>query len=92
MNRSTQTAVSITLAFLVIASIRLSAQEVDPARLTLDQVVGDDFEAKSFGPAVWLKNSAAYSVYESLDDGNDNGNDNSDDGDDKGDGGKSIVS
>lgn len=73
MKHFTQTSGAVALMILIVASIPAWAQQVDPALLTLDRVVGDEFEAKSFGPVVWLEDSSAYTVVEPSDAESDDG-------------------
>lgn len=72
MKHCIQASVSVAL-ILIAASIPAWAQQVDPALLTLDRVVSDELEEKSFGPAVWLEDSSAYTVVEAPDADGDEG-------------------
>lgn len=58
----------LTLALLVARPV--AAQEADPAVLTLERIFGSrEFSTRSFGPARWLGDGAAYTTLERNGDG-----------------------
>ena len=64
---STAQKATLIASIFVIALVPppLGAEEIDPARLTLERIFGEDaVETERFGPARWLADGSGYTTLE----------------------------